>query len=345
MWESEGGMDPLISVIVPVRNGQKYIVKCIESIERQSYDNLEIIVVDDGSTDDTPILCQEILKQYQLGERKTIMGERSFVLITQDGCGVSEARNAALDICKGEYVSFVDSDDMILPEMIKVLYRQMVTNQCDISGCRFFIWENDRAYDQKKTSYQRDFAKVTIYQANEYISKQVLKGNCSVCTKLFRKDKIGDLRFKKRLTIGEDMLFLLEMQSRVQKLVEVSYPGYAYYHNVESVMKRKFEKTTMDQITCWELARDYIGAGSEVDTKILISIMLVVGKISELPFKRQRELKQEIKICEEKIKMYNQRSTFQLLDRDYKLKVAFFEYCPKLYMLLYHIRKMEWNRW
>ncbi|MDE6963459.1 MAG: glycosyltransferase, partial [Lachnospiraceae bacterium] len=102
---------PLISVIVPVFNGQDYLEKCIESIEKQTYKNLEIIIINDGSTDDTAAVCVKLRENY----------ENIHVITTEDE-GVSAARNAGIEAAKGEFLTFVDADDRLRPKTLKVLY-------------------------------------------------------------------------------------------------------------------------------------------------------------------------------------------------------------------------------
>ena len=103
-------MEPLISVIIPVYNVEKYLNKCITSVVEQTYKNLEIIIVDDGSTDQSPEICDEWKKR----------DSRIQVVHSSNG-GAGKARNTALDMATGDYVTFVDSDDYIAPQMYQVL--------------------------------------------------------------------------------------------------------------------------------------------------------------------------------------------------------------------------------
>ena len=102
---------PLISIIIPVYNAEKYLKKCLDSVINQTYKNLEIILVDDGSTDKSPEICDKYAEK----------DSRIIVLHKENG-GVSSSRNAGLDIFKGEYLSFVDSDDYVEPDYIEYLY-------------------------------------------------------------------------------------------------------------------------------------------------------------------------------------------------------------------------------
>ena len=118
-------MIPEISVIVPFFNVEPYLARCIDSIIGQVFSNIEIILVDDGSTDDSPNICD----QYAITDARIKVIHKSHV-------GVSDARNAGLDIAQGKYVSFIDSDDCIHPQMLSCLYEALTLNNADIAVCQ-----------------------------------------------------------------------------------------------------------------------------------------------------------------------------------------------------------------
>lgn len=123
----------LISVIVPVYNVEKYLSKCIDSILAQTYKNLEIILVDDGSPDNCPKICDEYAKK-----------DNRIKVIHKENGGLSAARNVALDIAKGEYIGFVDSDDFIAEDMYEVLYNLAEKYNAEISSVSFYkVIENN----------------------------------------------------------------------------------------------------------------------------------------------------------------------------------------------------------
>ena len=116
--------EPLISVIVPVYNAEKYIEKCVASIRAQTYRNLEIILVDDGSCDRSGELCEAFALE-----------DSRIVVIRKENGGVASARNAGLDAMHGDYVGFVDADDWIDPEIYEVLLQRMIAENAQISCC------------------------------------------------------------------------------------------------------------------------------------------------------------------------------------------------------------------
>ena len=124
-------MDELISVIVPVYNVEKYLERCVDSIRKQTYSNIEILLVDDGSTDS----CYEIIKRLEKEDPRI----RSF---HQENGGLSAARNTGIDNAKGEYIAFVDSDDYIHPRMLEILYSNLIDFRADLSICDLY-WIHD----------------------------------------------------------------------------------------------------------------------------------------------------------------------------------------------------------
>ena len=133
---------PLISIIVPVYNTAVFLENCINSLLNQTYCNLEIILVDDGSTDESLEICQKYEKNHS-----------QIKCIHIDNHGVSYARNIGLSVARGEYIGFVDSDDWIEPNMYSTLYRGMVSNNVQLASCTFF---NDFTNNQQVEYNQQD---------------------------------------------------------------------------------------------------------------------------------------------------------------------------------------------
>lgn len=326
-------MQPLVSVIVPVYNGQEYLEKCIESIEGQTYENLEIIIINDGSTDKTAEICAGLLKQY--GNIRVIHMEDE---------GVSAARNAGLNMAGGAFVTFVDADDRLRPKTIEVLYEGILSTGCDVCGCGFLKWSGESQWELlKKERYRIEEARK--YTAREYLKEELLQGNSRCWSKLYRRAAIGSLRFQKGLSIGEDMLFLVQLLPYVNGMAETNYPGYGYYQNPGGAMNREFTPRYMDQITCWERAREEVikldaGLESRVTVILIMAILLTAGKIAFLPAGARRKQKQYIRTCREKLKKeVTVAGAFEGLSKGYQLKARLFLALPGVYLWLYHLRK------
>jgi len=324
---------PLISVIVPVYNGQDYLEDCILSIENQTYEDLEIIIINDGSTDGTGAVCVKLKEKYD-----------NIYVITMEDEGVSAARNAGIDMAKGGFITFVDADDRLRPKMLQVLYDSILQTGSDIAGCGFQTYKEEGEWQELLLNRYRIREPVT-YEPAEYLKQEILKGNSRCWSKLYRRSVIGNMRFQRGLSIGEDMLFLVELLSYVRKIAETDYPGYGYFQNPKGAMNREFTEKYMDQITCWEMAREKAmvtdkSAETEMTVVLLMSIMLVVGKIAMLPAGKRSRQKAYIRICREKLKKELQvAGAFEGLSKGYRFKVKLFKTFPGLYLTLYHFRK------
>ena len=325
-------MQPLISVIVPVYNGQDYLEKCIESIEAQTYENFEIIIINDGSTDNTDAVCVSLQERF----------DNIRVIFTGDE-GVSVARNVGIKSAEGAFITFVDADDRLRPKTLQILYDCIMETGSDVAGCAFREWEKEEEWD----SFLSDrcvIGKPIKYTASDYLKEEILKGNSRCWSKLYRRAAIGNLRFQEGLTIGEDMLFLVRLLPYVRGTAETEYPGYGYFHNPKGAMNRKFTKHYMDQITCWELAREEIlkinqELNDQVTAILIMGILLTVGKLASLPLKERRQMKQYIRICHDKLKEESCiAGAYEGLSRGYKIKTKLFLHVPQLYLLLYHMR-------
>lgn len=219
-------IDPQISVIVPVYNVEKYLAECIDSILAQTYQNLEIILVDDGSPDSSGRICDEYAERYP----------KKIKVVHKANGGLSSARNVGLDVANGEYVGFVDSDDKILPEMYGEMYEAMTAMNVDVVDSNFAEWE----YGHRVLGYQKE----PYTGPTEEIVKRFLDWsiNISVATKLLRRDLIGTLRFHEGLT-NEDFPFLCELYLKDAKVHVMTKAYYLYRDNTNSittVFKRSF---------------------------------------------------------------------------------------------------------
>lgn len=220
-----------ISVIVPVYKVEQYLDKCVQSIVDQTYKNLEIILVDDGSPDKCPAMCDEWAKK-----------DSRIKVIHKENGGVSSARNAGIDSATGEFVAFVDSDDYLAPTMYEKLIDAIKKEDCDISMCGFIYLYEDGL---EKPIHEINAKKVTggnivkyllantCEEKQNYIETYGLMGN--VWRILIKKEIIGKIRFEK-LKIAEDMLFLLKIINKNTKITAIDDALYYYLQRTSSVM-------------------------------------------------------------------------------------------------------------
>ena len=183
----------LISIVVPVYNVEKYIEKCVNSITNQVYNNLEIILVNDGSTDNSGKLCDSLSK----------LDDRIKVYHKENG-GLSDARNYGVERANGTYIGFVDSDDFIDSDMYKTLYDVIKRENADVAECNMkIVYPNSaRQYTTKK--YYRVCNEIEYIK--EYLVLEKIFG--SVCTKLIKSEIAKTLTFPKG-KLYEDTLFLI----------------------------------------------------------------------------------------------------------------------------------------
>lgn len=222
-------MPPLISIIVPVYNTELYLDKCVQSILNQTYQNLEIILVDDGSTDSSPQKCDEYAGK----------DNRIRVIHKKNG-GQSSARNVALDICNGDFIGFVDSDDWVLPTMYEKLlgtlsHDRMIATIGIQDVSEFGYVERVRSWND-------------IIVDREQLLKNILchKDCGSVCTRLIPKAVIANIRFDES-KLNEDVLFIVSIIDNIVDSSFTSSLGYCYLQRGGST-SRSFGQAVHDMI-------------------------------------------------------------------------------------------------
>ena len=240
----------LISVIIPVYNTKEYLPRCVESVCSQTYTNLEILLVDDGSTDGTGALCDE------LGQTDS----RIRVLHKENG-GSSSARNLGLDHAKGEYIGFVDSDDYIAPQMYERLYAAMEKYQVRVTQIgRDEIDEKGNRLpdicvppDREECIGQRDFLKELLMH----------RGDCSFCTKLFHRSVLEGKHFPMG-ALNEDFHFLVRMLPEIGEIVSLPEQVYHVFYRMGSNSRKKdkeqFSRVFEDSVRNADMVLKYVDA-------------------------------------------------------------------------------------
>ncbi len=228
----------MISIIVPVYKVEKYLRKCVESIQAQTYCDLEIILVDDGSPDKCPQICDDLART-----------DRRIKVIHKENGGLSSARNVGLDKATGEYITFVDSDDTINPLMIEYLFDAISINNADISmcGCKTVTDDgNLLAIDS--------FEDGRIFKNEELISSIILPLKTASWNKLFKRSVINNSRFPNSKIHGEDLVFLMDIINQSTTLVTIQYIGYNYFKRGNSITTSSFNNRAFDEIWCKDKA-------------------------------------------------------------------------------------------
>ncbi len=205
-----------LSIIIPVYNAEEYLDRCLESIFEQSFPSYEVILVDDGSTDSSSLICD----RYSATDSR-------FRTVHKPNGGVSSARNAGLNLAKGEYLMFVDSDDALLPDALERMMEGVVDEDVIIGGYTAFIGgiPGKEVLPKKTCSYKGE-------GMNSFFEDNVRK-NCEMLdapwSKMFRRKAVGDLRFCEDLSYAEDKLFVFSFLAICKSAHTCDVPVYAYH--------------------------------------------------------------------------------------------------------------------
>lgn len=267
--------NPVISVIVPVYNVEKYIKKCVKSIIDQTYKNLEILLVDDGSMDHSGLICDEFAE----------IDERIRVIHKKNG-GLADARNAALDVFTGEYVTCIDSDDYVSNDYIEYLYSLMISNDADVSMCQLkkIFTEADRLDMVDEKTQKMDSA--TAIENYLYQRCFTASAHC----KLYKRAIFDHLRYP----VGyyyEDMAIICMILDRSSKIVVSNQQKYYYIQRNDSIMGESFNPKKMHRIEIAEDIHGFITSKYPQLTRAAEArcFLAAVQTLREVPFKDQYE--------------------------------------------------------
>lgn len=217
-----------VSIIVPVYNVEKYLEKCLDSLINQTLKDIEIICVNDGSTDTS----QEILEKYSKKDNR-------ITIINQDNAGVSVARNSGIDIAKGEYIGFVDSDDWVDLNFYEKLYNSAIENDADIAVSSIIRW---RKYNKK---YRVKYENKVYTTLQEKISACFIPKICYVWNKLYKSHIVQNEHFTPNVYF-EDIIWLPNIIKQANKIVTVDGTNYYYRVNNNSIVKKTSKKKQQD---------------------------------------------------------------------------------------------------
>lgn len=222
---------PKISIIVPIYNTQEYLNDCINSLLSQTYQNFEIILINDGSKDNSLDIC-----------RKFADRDARIVIIDKVNTGVSDSRNRGLSVAGGEYITFTDSDDWVEPTYIQEMYENLVSHDADISICNWF--RHKRQVKKSKQVRNIVVGSCSPLQALKdiFTAKRFL-GYC--CNKLFKKEILGDLKFDTTTHYQEDMMFCYHYIKKCKKLVYTNKKLYHYIKTPKSISGFHFSPKKM----------------------------------------------------------------------------------------------------
>lgn len=280
-----------VSIIVPVYKVEKFLERCVESIIKQTYQNIEIILIDDESPDECPKMCD----QYEIKDNR-------IKVIHKKNGGLSDARNAGLDIASGEYIAFVDSDDWIESDFIETLYMNAEREKADISVVGYqLIWEDGRirrfSRDEEYYVFDRENA------IRELLKQQ--KFQCMVCQKMYRKQIFETIRFPVG-KIYEDVAIGLSTFLKAERVVVSGKVKYNYFQRSDSIVNAKFDKRKLFFLECCNKIIDYSDSQNklfdlEAHTFYLRALMMFTLQLYQLDAEKYEStvkwLENEIRRC------------------------------------------------
>ncbi len=304
-----------ISVIVPIYNSEKYLKRCLDSIINQSYNMLEIILVDDGSTDNSLNICNKFLLQ-----------DKRIKLIRQNNRGVSSARNAGINKATGEYITFIDSDDIVAEDLIKLLCHTIIDNSGDVSICQIATFKHEiKVGDEVNVNNslinlnKEDSLKKLLYQ------KGIDNG---VSAKLYKKNLIATEKFHSDIAYGEDLEFNYNVLLKSEKIILNRQKLYYYRIHSLSAMNSNFNIKKIDSLNVIKnIVEDVRISNPNLEAAAITKLFLeAIFILSSLPNNMHKYY--EIKIdC---INIINKYSTGIILDSEARTKHRIYAIISKI---------------
>lgn len=233
-----------ISVIVPVYNVEQYLMRCINSILNQTFTDFELILVDDGSSDNCPSICDEFARK-----------DKRVKTIHKENGGLSSARNAGIDLAEGEYISFIDSDDWIEREMLQVLYELAISKEADVVECAYKRVKEEKIYRKSCKNMP-----LIVERSGEDAIVALYSGegaSIAAWNKLYKRQIFNNLRFPMGMNF-EDSYLMPQIVYIANKVIYTNYVGYYYYQRCGSITKSEFTLKDIDKIVAYNGVRNFL---------------------------------------------------------------------------------------
>ena len=314
---------PKISIVVPVYNVEKYLDKCINSILNQTLSEFELILIDDGSKDSSGLICDKYAES-----------DKRIKVIHKSNGGISSARNVGLDVAKGKYIGFVDSDDWIERDMYELLYNICEDNNCDIANCSSIIH-----YEQKTVI---NGGHSLIIHNREEAMKTMLEGTLYdevVWTKLINREILDGIRFTEGI-VYEDTYFTYRLIDKAQKVGCIGEPKYHYIKRQKGIMNLAKKDLNIDWVLIYNemykfFRKNYINLSELVANKLANHAMYILKNISNSYDLKKYKNKYEIVV---NILNENYRVIIRLNEVNIKQKIllTFIKINPLLYIFIMH---------
>lgn len=286
-------MNPLISVIVPIYNVEKYLARCVDSIVNQTYKNLEIILVDDGSPDRCPQMCDDYAKK----------DSRIKVVHKKNG-GLSDARNAGMAVATGEYISFIDSDDYVSDDFFECLLDVMNKENSDIAECSVVKFYEDNRFDEFS-----DDLSVKTYDTQDAMSALIAENpfHQHVWNKLYKTELVKDIPYAVG-KLNEDEFWTYRVFGRANKVARINKTMYYYFQRSSSIMGVGYNIRRLDALEGKANRQKYIENNfPDLSTQAKIDLYgsCMFAYQSVLKFMSGADKKKALELIRKYRKMYN----------------------------------------
>lgn len=317
-----------ISVVVPVYNVERYLNKCINTILEQTFTNFELILVDDGSKDDSGNICDEIKEKYS-----------RIKVIHTENAGLSAARNIGIETSEGKYITFIDSDDYIHPRMLEILYSIIIENKADISLCNHQL-----VYDDKAISGASINNNITVYNSVESIKKIVEKGEESMivsCSKLYKQSLFSDIRFP----LGkyhEDEFVTYKILHKCTKVVATDAKLYYYFQRANSITRRVYNVKRLEKLEALEEAIKFFKDNNNkmltylAEFRYLFNIQIAYYRV-KYEMSNNKEIMEKLKIQYDHKYIEFAKCNIKRISIIKKILLLFFYICPNIYCFLVRV--------
>lgn len=304
---------PLISIIVPVYNVEKYLEKCLNSILEQTYKNFEVIVVDDGSPDS----CYEICEQYAKKDARI----KAF---HKKNGGLADARNYGLERSSGKYITFIDSDDFVKEDYLEYLLCLLEKHKADISMCgNFRYWEDKEVKGSKKVE-------IKVFSSLEAVENLLYQKNIenSAWGKLYKRELFKNIQYPTG-KLYEDLGTTYKVIFNAKRVVWSSSQKYFYLQRESSIMSRKFSYKNMDRIYMSEEILQFVRDMAPSIEKAALSRCFIsnIQVLREMPLRDTSYKKQYLKVTEN-IKLFRKGVLFDHNAKSINRMIALFSYIP-----------------
>ena len=287
----EKKLEEKIAILVPMYNAERFIARCLKSILDQTYKNIEIIVINDGSSDSSLEICKEMAES-----------DERISVYSRENKGVAITRNELIEKCNSKYLLFLDSDDFIDADYVQTLYELMKKYNSDMAACNLYFY-SDKKKINKQLKQGADEKELETKEAFKKLLYQYEIQHGPTC-KLYKKELFEGIKFPEGKTY-EDLATIYKIVHRCNKVAITSYQGYNYVYNEEGITKNIFKESDLFMLTCGEEIFKFTEQNYGEDLKLASENLLITQCIHlAIKIPLDSKYKEEIRKIKKYIKQY-----------------------------------------